>query len=341
MLKNLSIVSLALLCSLVLFELFLRNTPFAHGTSPVVYDADIGMWHKRNFKGRRTGACFDNQYKLDDRGLVNSSVDYDNGLEDMIVIGDSYVEALMVHAEGRLANRLSKAYESRLNVLNYGLAGTSPIQQYVILDKKVDLENARIVVQVVNVESDLRDAVKSARSGVSRPLVFLEFDEGGGFRLIPPKAFEFRDWARDRLGLLESVVFLKKTIYHTRRNLASVLRTKDSKKGNGSEGRVIDLEENWAQLKGVIGATNELLRMAGVQYVVILNSRKTENSDRLRRYLEEQNIVYFDLQFYLNEQNVSYETLLYDCDRHWSEVGHGAVFKGLQDTVLRNLDIVK
>ena len=341
MLKNTSIVLSALLCSLVLFELFLGNTPFAHGTSPVVYDADIGMWHKRNFSGRRTSACFDNRYYLNDQGLVDSSVKYDSGLKDIIVLGDSYVEALMVRKEGRLANRLSKAYESKLNVLNYGLAGTSPIQQYVILDQKVNLENTKLVVQIVNVESDLRDAVMNARSGVSRPLVFLEFDEAGGFDLMPPKPFEFSDWVRDKLGLLESFVFLKKAIYHTRKNLSSVLGTEDKKRGNRPEVETIDLEKNWVQLNGVIAATNKLLRAVGVKYVVIFNSRVAENSDRVAQFLEDQDILYFDLRSYLDDQGISYESLLYECDRHWSAAGHGVVFKGLQDTILGNLDIVK
>ena len=33
--------------SLIGFELFLKFSPFSYGITPMTYDKDIGMWHKR------------------------------------------------------------------------------------------------------------------------------------------------------------------------------------------------------------------------------------------------------------------------------------------------------
>jgi hypothetical protein len=187
MLRTLAKVMLAAMVGVALFEGFLWVSPFGRGISPVQYDQDIGMWHKPDFSSTVRSQCYSTRYFFDDRGRVANDYRPDDTKRDIVILGDSYVEAVMVDNADIVHNSLHDALHGAYNVYNYALAGTSAIQQYVILLKKVNIANTDAVIQIVNIDGDIYDVDPKNLLASSRPRVFMKFTSLDDFTIIPPR----------------------------------------------------------------------------------------------------------------------------------------------------------
>jgi len=148
--KQTFFIFLIMLLSIISFELFLEYSPFKKGVSPVVYDKDIGMWHKKNFSNYLIRDCYENQYFFDEYGRVKNNYLYDAKKEDVIILGDSYIDGLMIENDKIIHNSLFYELNGSVNVLNYGLTGSGPMQQFAILKHKVNLSNVKKLIHFIN-----------------------------------------------------------------------------------------------------------------------------------------------------------------------------------------------
>ena len=156
MIKHFLFFIIGLISSLIAYEFFLWNSPYMGDSSPVVFDEKIGMWHKKNFSGNSIKECYRNKFFFDEFGRVKNTTKISSSRPNIVLIGDSQLEALSVKNENIIHNSLNKEYQNSLNFLNYGLAGSTPIQQYAILINKVDLDKTDYVAQFINVDYFLK-----------------------------------------------------------------------------------------------------------------------------------------------------------------------------------------
>ncbi|MDA7437900.1 hypothetical protein N8773_00875 [Candidatus Pseudothioglobus singularis] len=91
-----------------------------------------GAWHKKNSRSRHVKECFNITYQSNDIGARDTEnyLTIDNN-DNVVVIGDSFVEGLGVPMEDTFSFRLKDEYGKK--GLNFGASGNSgPLQQYLL-----------------------------------------------------------------------------------------------------------------------------------------------------------------------------------------------------------------
>jgi hypothetical protein len=325
MYKKIFIICISLIFSLVSFELFLKFSPFEYGVSPVVYDKKIGMWHKKNFENHVIRECYRTKYIFDNKGLPVNIDRYDKSKKDVILLGDSFIEALMVENENIIHNSLSKEFQNKYNFMNYGLSGSSPIQQFVILKDKVDLNNTKHIIQFINLEGDLLDADRKNLDFLARPKVHVEFESLEKYSILFPRKKMIYDDITDFLGNYQVFFFLKKSLYYLRDNIIGstnkIIVEKIKKK------KKLDLSKNWLNLKGSLYQINKLIKANDIKikYIVIIKSINNENSLTLKEFFIEKNIDFIFLNELVKKMNLKLES--FKCDGHWNDSAHKNIAK--------------
>lgn len=321
--KKFLLLLLSSILSIFLYEFFLQFSPFKFGLSPVKYDEKIGMWHKENYSDYKIDKCYKVKYFLDKNGLPKNILKYNQNLKDIIIIGDSYIEAFMVENKNIIHNSLSKFYENKFNFLNFGLSGTSPTQQYVILNEKADLTNTIAVLQFIN-EGDLMDVDPKNLDSLARPKVQLDFSDLKSFKIIPPRTETAYDKIGVLLGNFEIYTYLKKSIYFLRnifnkKNESHILTEQDNKE--------IDLSKNWLNLKGAIYQTKKFLDKNEISYKIILDFKDNNKNQIITTFLNEMNIDFLDVV-----RQVDFELKSFECDGHWNDETH----KNISNAIYKN-----
>ena len=316
--KKLSIILLVSILTLITFEFFLKYSPFEYGISPGRYDKDIGVWHKKNFSGYCISECYRNKYIYNEKGLPKEIKPYDSNKNDIVLLGDSFVEAMMVKNEQIIHNELSKQLNFKYNVLNYGVSGTSPVQAFIILKKKVDFSHLKYIIQFIELDGDLLEVTPQGHSKMSRPKVYVTFKSLNNYHVIPPHDITLKDKISDFLGEYQLYFFIKKLIYSIQKKL--IQKTSKSTK---SEQKVKDLSENWRILEGSIFQTYQLAKQHHVKFLLVINSRDEHKKEQLESFLNRQEIPSLSLQDQAKEMNI--ELKRYKCDAHWTDATHGEI----------------
>jgi hypothetical protein len=259
----------------------------------------------------------------------------------VLVIGDSYIEGLMVTNEHIVHNALAKLYQNQYNFLNLALSNTTVAQQFFILKYKYDLSNTDTLIQFVNLDGDLEDEIlPKYRSNMQRPLPFLVFNKSfDEYQVIKPREPNMYDSVGDLLGDYELYHFLKKSAYHIRDKALDVMAiTKGVTKAQetevdvevtqGTKG-VADMRENWLYLKGAFYQTNKMLerKYPMIKYKLVIVSKNLEYQENFTAFLDEQGIQYVILNDAMKMAKLSYSK--YACDNHWDDAAHQNVAKSL------------
>ncbi len=323
--KNFIIILISSFLALVCFELFLKYSPFELGISATKYDKKIGLWHKENFQEYIVEECYKNKYSYDEKGRPSNIVPYDSNKKDVILLGDSNVEARMVKNEYIMHNSLAKEFNYKYNFMNYGLAGTGPTQQLVILQEKVDLSNTKYLLQFIDIEGDLLDVDSKNLSSLARPKVYVEFDNLDDYTIIPPRKETLFDKISDRLNYYQSYLFVKRTLYFLQNKLTS------KKEDTPQTKEEVDLSKNWLYLKGAIYQTAKLVKSidSKIQYKLILRSKSEKNKAIMKKFLHEQNIDFFFLNETAKELNLKLDS--FTCDSHWTSKAHQNIAKIIKE----------
>ncbi len=321
MLKKIGLFLFAGFSALVFFELFLRFSPYSLGISAAVYDKDLGFWHKKNFSSISKKKCYETQYYFDSDGLIKNDYIYDATKQDILILGDSYIEALMVKNPHIIHNALYRQYAGKYNFVNYGLSGTSMVQQFIILQSKAQaqLSHVHTVLQFIRIERDIDDVNPEASNGSIRPKVFLDFTDLEHFRVVAPKPYTIKEKIRDFLGNFELYVFVQKGLHLLRKKL------RKNKQLVVKDVEIKDLEDNWLQVKGALWQTKRLLQKKGISYKIILYGKDVALTQTLTDFLQEKDFEYYDLLALAKQEKLSVSG--FTCDKHWSDQTHLNVAK--------------
>ena len=323
--------------SLIGFELFLKFSPFSYGITPMTYDKDIGMWHKKNFSNYIIQSCYKTKYFFDQEGRLKNNYQYNDNKKNIIIIGDSNVEALMVKSENIIHNSLYDEIDGKYNVLNYGLSGTGPTQHLEIINKKIDLTKVIHLIHFVFIENDLSDGNPKNFDGTNRPKVHLKFKDLDNYELINPQKYNIKEKLRDFLGNFEIYVYLKKAFIYYKRKINSY-KNNDNKSNitesdNSSE--ISDEEYEWNQLKGSVYQINKISKKNNFQYDVVFLSESEDKGNinftqKFKEFLDTQNINNINILTFLNELKTK-QKLNFECDSHWNDNVHRNVARYLNE----------
>jgi hypothetical protein len=317
MIKKIFLFLIASFVAVLFFELFLRFSPFSYGVSPVEYDKEIGMWHKRDFSSKTVRKCYDTTYFFDNKGLVKNSYEYNINKKDVVLLGDSYTEAIMVQNRNVLHNSLQREYGGEYNFLNYGLSGTASVQHLVMLQKKVDFKNVKEVIQLLNMDGNIYEVDPKTFDSTTRPKVFLDFSDMQNYRVIPPKPLDTKEKIRDFLGDFELYIYLRKILYFIKGDKSDRVDIGHTEDEN--------LSKNWLQVKGAISNIQKLLKEKSIKYKVIVYGRDLKLKKTLIKFLIKQKIEFYNLESLSKKYSLPLKS--FSCDRHWSDEAHQNIAK--------------
>ena len=309
--KKTIIFTLALLLALLSFELFLKYSPFEYGTSPGLYDKDIGVWHKKNFSGYSIKECYKTKYYYDDKGLPKSTKVYDKNKDDIVFLGDSFVEAVMIENPYIIHNAFAKDLNYKYNVLNYGLSGTSAIQSFMIFKKKVNLAKTKYAIEFVELDGDLLEVDYKTHNNMSRPKVFLDFKSLTDYKVIPPRTITLKDKVGDFLGDYQIYFFIKKLIYSLQEKATTPIK---------KEKIETDLSRNWLYLQASIYQTYLLAKQNNIKFLLIINAKDEKKKEKLKAFLKKENIPFMSIQEEAEKKGIELKT--FSCDGHWVKETH-------------------
>ena len=121
----------------------------------------------------------------------------------IIVLGDSYIEALQVAIDQGFTQQLERRLgdsitTGRFEVINLGVSGSGPAQYYRILEKKGLVYKPDLVVMAVFPDNDFRDSDPDVGGAIFKPYYLLRSDGGLDYRA--PRTEEIgnalRPWLR-------------------------------------------------------------------------------------------------------------------------------------------------
>lgn len=334
--KKISLIIFIFFCTIVVFEIFLRYSPFSYGITPMTYDKDIGMWHKKDFSGYIIKDCYKTRYSFDEKGRIANSYNYDKNKKDMVLIGDSQVEALMVENNKVMHNSLYKELDGQYNVLNYGLSGTGPSQQLKILKNKVLLKNTDTLIHFVFLENDLNDGDPKNFNGTNRPKVYMKFQDLENYEIIKPRDNDIKEQIRDFLGNFELYVYLKKTIYFYQNKFSSKTKLVKEEIKKTSKYALTNEEYKWKQLNGSIFQINKLALSHNINYKIVIFStyeasdKHTKKREKFESFLSQYKIQHMNIIPFLNIIKKEHQ-LGFECDGHWNDVTHQKIAKYLKE----------
>jgi len=334
-LKNFIIIIISSFFALIFFEFFLKYSPFEYGISTVEYDEKIGMWHKKNFENYIVEECYKTKFSYNDKGLPSNIFPYNANKKDVIILGDSFIEARMVQNENIIHNSLAKEFNGKYNFMNYGLFGSGPTQQLVILQEKIDLSNTKFVIQFIEIEGDLLDVDSSNLSSLARPKVFVEFETLEKYTIIPPREKTLYDTITDTLNYYQIYPFIKKVIYSLKNTLSNK-EAKSIKKPDLVTEEKVDLSKNWLYLKGAIYQIDKLVKSmnSNIKYKLILRSDSDKNRAIIEKFLKKHNIDFIFLNETAKKMNIKLEG--FECDNHWNDKAHQDIAK-----IIKEIEFIK
>ncbi len=321
MIKKIIFISILPIIVLISFEIFLRYSPYMYGTSPVIYDKDIGMWHKSNYSGYTVQDCYKNRYIFNKLGLPKNIYKYDTNKKDVILLGDSFVEALMIKNRNIIHNSLAKEFNHKYNFLNYGLFGTTTIQHAMILKDKVNLNRVKYILHFVNIEDDLFEIKTQNSTTLSRPKINIKFKTLNNYTIIYPREKRFYDTVSDILGNYQLYTFSKKSI----RYLLDFIKNSNKNIDVNSSESIEDFTKEWLSLKGGIYLINKYAKSHKIKYRVIVSSTNRKNKNIIKDFLNREKIKYIFLDEAAKKMNI--KITLYNCDNHWDDKAHQQIAK--------------
>ncbi len=189
---NVSLVGFGLIAGVLLFEGYLRFTGKG-GQGFYQPDPHLGAFHIPHKEGVWEKACFRTWVKFNSQGLrdVEHTLEKSDGVFRIVVLGDSYAEALQVRFEESfprvLEQFLNEANLSkRFEVINLGNSGFGTDQEYLSLKHYGIQYNPDLVILAFLTGNDIRNNYSILeRQTPDWPKPFFAFDENENLIQLP------------------------------------------------------------------------------------------------------------------------------------------------------------
>jgi hypothetical protein len=203
-LENLGVVGLGTVFALLLAEGLSR---FLHPLSTVEYriDEEVGQILVAGQSSRWVNKDYDVFVTTNKAGFHDVEHEFEK-LPDryrIIVLGDSYIEALQLSIDRGFTQQLERLLghsvkNRRVEVINLGVSGSGPAQYYRILEKRGLLYKPDLVVMAVFPDNDFRDSDPDVGGAIFKPYYVLRSDGGLDYRAPQTEGIgsALRPWLR-------------------------------------------------------------------------------------------------------------------------------------------------
>lgn len=149
---------------------------------PILVPQQVSRWVTQDYDV----AIFTNSAGFHD---VEHALDKPLGVYRILVLGDSYIEALQLPIEEGFTQQLQRRLTStlrgmRVEVIGMGVSGLGPSQYYRILDKRGLAYKPDLVIMAVLPDNDFRDSYQKLSGAVFKPYYLIQAD--GTLSYVPP-----------------------------------------------------------------------------------------------------------------------------------------------------------
>jgi hypothetical protein len=254
-----------------------------------------------------------------------------------ILLGDSQVEAVMVADEQVMHQRLQAHLGDRIEVLNYGLAGSGADLQHLVLRHLADLDQVGWVVQLVNLDSDVYEANPNNDKPGQRPRARLLFDDPADldqFRHIPPTPFTRMEQFREVFSGFQLYSYARAALLPVRQLLRLVRQTLKGAApppvaDAARPARIGPSELSWTNLIGAIRQNQKLVTAGGARYLALVWNRDPHLLAQWQRRTAPLGLQTLDLAPALAASGVDPAAVSFPCDHHFTAATHDAIAKVL------------
>jgi hypothetical protein len=156
-------------------------------------DPEIGQILLANQQARWVGQDYDVRVSTNSAGFhdIEHQLMKPSGVYRIVVLGDSFIEALAVSIENGFTQQLESrlrdhVQKKRVEVINLGVSGIGPAQYLRILERKGLAYEPDLVLMAIYPENDFWDSYERLSGSPSKAFYTLEAD--GSLRYIPPDA---------------------------------------------------------------------------------------------------------------------------------------------------------
>jgi len=350
---NIAAILLGCFMALVLLEVTFRFLPVmdAFRTQPVnaanryvhyLENRDLIYSHGWNFSQR-------NRVHSNNYGYINDQ-DYTGAADNALisVIGDSFVEALMVPYRDTVQGRISASLGDKGRAYSFGISG-APLSQYLVfaeLAKEEFNTDAMVFVVVIN------DFDQSLYKYKKAPM-FSYFVEDKSGRSLTLRSFDFKPGHMRKLmrnsalvrylfSNLQAHETLRRIVYKKRRfdYLADAVTDEDMRRVSDSRAAVDRFFELLPSLSG-LPEGRILFVVDGLREGIYDDTRDFEKSyfNIMRDYFlssaRERSYETIDMQdVFLRDYRANGKRFEFDDDGHWNAYAHKLVFEEIQDSAV-------
>ena len=207
---NSVLLCVGIVAAFALGELFAR---LIRPISTVEYqmEKDVGAILVPNQRARWVSRDYDVTVVTNSAGFhdVEHAIEKPNDVYRIVVLGDSFMEALQVSIGQGYTQTLERMLQQwvkgkRVEVINLGISGTGPSQYYSLLKLKGLRYKPDLVLMTILPDNDFRDSYQSLSGAVNKPFYFIKADGTLGY--VPPQVSG--PGATSRLLLRQSALLL-------------------------------------------------------------------------------------------------------------------------------------
>lgn len=161
--------------------------------STVAYrlDADLGYRLVANQETRAVSQDYDVVIRTNSAGFhdVEHALAKPPDVFRIVVVGDSFVEALQLGIEDGFTRQLERQVQAwtsgkRVEVINLGISGTGPAQYYRVLELQGMRYQPDLIIMAVLPDNDFRDSYQPLGGAISKP--YYRIGDDNTLRLSPP-----------------------------------------------------------------------------------------------------------------------------------------------------------
>lgn len=286
-----------------------------------------------------------------------------DGKKRIVVLGDSFTSGLEVDGKEVFTGVMEDRMLSDVEVLNFGVNGYGPAQEFLMLRERALRFNPDIVIMVVYVRNDFDDVTGAFDWdwGYGRPRAKTDGSGRVFFENIPvppPKITRFMASLPERMPFLpvHLMEFIRQRLYDKNSVLHMPPEIRLCKKRYSSK-----TSESYEAMDAVIDMTNSLCRENNIKFLVVVaptvvqvhedlywnrikKAYRLEGGDydlllpnkKLSHMCSSRNIPILDLTPALRRHAVSGEEIYCGKVQHWNEKGHYAVSGEVVGFLMRN-----
>lgn len=326
-------ISLSLVISIVVAEIFFRIIGIGYGNSPHESDPILHHVNPKNYtfvSHNPTGEYGGHTVYYDKNGLISDPLDEHNILKDsrfrIAFMGDSFTEAKHIAFSDSFVGRLKYSRKKTTDVRNYGVSSYSPILYLLQWRERVKaFKPTHVIVQLYSndISSDKKYLTKA---------IYSQKDE---LLAIPGPSGH---WITKQLRKSYLVRFLRKT------QLQISWSIRNMGKADTSVGKFIEENPDISDLsKKIMLKLADEVKASGAQFAMmvvpskfrlvnkIYQSPEPQFSDKWKKWARYNSIDFIDLVQWFEEAGMSGQNLFFDQDIHFNVNGHEVVAKAISE----------